>query len=620
MARKKTGDTLIITPQDDLRAAFINKRALLDALDNASIKKFEDFLSDNIAPLIDIFPKMMGHIAAKSEMTVAEMRAIIQPALKKVPADKLSKLNLEKIVSAKAIVTPERVAEERQDRERRRAEFRARRNENFVGIFTELGKGLSGAASILTGATSLRATLPTAINAALRMTVFPAAKAVGTTAAILHIPRAYGYTASAAATAAAVWGSTVPAFDPGPYIAEMSTREMMQEACIENPVAFTSTANAVYVTTPGISTDNDIGQLARSVMLHGAKHGVPAIALHYMSYLETGKFSDTVANNSTASGFFQVIDATKFRYIKNYGEDTFVYKEAAQRIENGTASNHDRLLVTTFDTISETPQETLNNALKDKKLNPIQLQALTLAQDPYVQADLVGASMAKLVPEIMEEGLSAQEILELTAHHYASDHFLGMPTFNKLDKIAQSGSQEPISVKFPNIVAQNPGLLSADMTAEQALDSIQTKFMDYVAKPAQAFETAYTAAPVDICLTKEARAFFPDKISLAEIAWLKSGLQGDYDRAVEYASWTRDYAIAGWEKIQPSVVTDDIPAGAPVQKLTDEMTRAASSFTPQTSIRPEPRPAHLEKSAGEIQVAGLSTSAKPRARPDGLAK
>lgn len=592
----------------------MNKRALVDALEDASAKKFEDFLNDNIVALVDILPRIMGHIAARSEMTVSDMRALIQPALKKVPADKLSKLSLQKIVSAKAIVTPERVAEDRQNKEKRDEEFRTRRNENFWGIFTEFGKGLSGAASLLTLSTSLRATIPVALDTALRLTVTPALKLAGTAAAAVHLPRGLGYTASAATIAAAGFGASYPALDSAPYIPLMSTPEMMQEACVENPVAFTSAANAVYVTSSKIAGAGDVQQLARSVMMQGARHGVPAIALHYMSYLETGKFSDTVANNSTASGFFQVIDATKFRYIKNYGADTFVYKEAAQRIGDGTASNHDRLLVTTFDTIANTSQDVLNAALKDQKLNPIQLQALTLAQDPYVQADLVGASMAKLVPEIMEEGLSAEEILELTARHYTADHFLGMSTFSKLDKMAQSGSEEHISVKFSNIVTQNPGLLSGDMTAAEALDSIQAKFMEYVAKPAQVFEAAYTGASSDICLTEEAQATFPDKISLGHIAYLKSGLQDDYARAVEYASRARDYTVAGWEKIQPSIAAIDIPAGAPVQTLTAELARAASSHAPLTSIRPEPRPDKLKTPQPEQITASLI----PRARPGNM--
>lgn len=620
LARKKTGDPLIITPQDDRVAAAANKRAFVAALESANMARFEGFLSDNIAPLVDIFPKIMGHIEERGDMSLAEMRAILQPALKKVPPDKLSKLDMQKIVRAKALTTPERVAEERQERERRIAEFRARRNQNFIGIFTDIGKGLGGMASILTGSTTLRATIPTALAAAMNLTIAPAAKAIGTVAAMSHIPRAFGYTASAGAIAVGIGGASLPLVDPAPYLPSMTTPEMMQEACVENPVALTSTANAVYVTADNITGDSDTHQLARSVMMHGAQHGVPAIALHYISYLETGKFSDTVANNSSASGFFQAIDATKIGYIKNHGGETFVYKEAMRKIEDGTATNGDRLLVTTFDTIAATSQDALTEALKTQKLDPIQLHALTLAADPYVQADLVGASMAQMVPEIMEEGLSSEEILELAAQYYTAYHFLGTTTFRKLNQMASENSQDPISIKFSRVVEGNPGLLAPDMTAAEALQSIQEKFIDYVENPARAFDVNYDASrsAVDFCLTEEAQKLFPEKITLAQAALYETGLHDEYSRAVDYASWGRDYAMAGWQKIQPAT-HDPAPAVTTPAGLVAELERAASPYAPVTSKRPLPRPADLARPA-DMQVAGLTTSAIPRARPTDLAK
>lgn len=616
LARKKTGDPLIITPQDDSRAAAINKPVILRALERTSLKAFEDFIGENVNQLINILPKTMGRIEANSDLTVADMRAIIISALKKGPPELLTRLDTKKVVREKSLTSPERVAEKRQQTEQRMEMFRARRNDNFRGILTDFGQGFGGIASILTGSTSLRATIPTALSAAFRLTVMPAAKAVGGIAAMSHISRAYGYTASAGALAVAGWGASIPMVDPAPYMPLMSSPAMMQEVCVENPVAQTSAANAVYVISDKIAGASDTEQLARSVMMHGAQHGVPAIALHYISYLETGKFRDTVANNSSATGFFQVIDSTKMGYIKNHGHDTFLYKEAAQRIEDGTASNSDKLLVTTFDTIRQTKQDVLDAALKDQKLDPIQLHALTLAADPYVQADLVGASMAEMVPEIMEDGISSQRILELAAQYYAADHFLGMSTHRALNKMALESPEETIGAKFPNVVSRNKGLLEPDMTAAEALQNIQVKFIQYVQKPAKAFEASYdeSRTAVDFCLTDDAQKLFPDRISIAQASLYQSGLHDEYTRAVDYASWVRDYAMAAVQPIAPAPST---PAG-----LVAEMARVAapSPLPPMTSMRPEPRPAHLEKPAENIQVAGLNASAKPKPRPESLAK
>lgn len=618
LARRKTGDPLIITPQDDSRAAAINKPVILRAIERTSLKAFEDFLGENVNQLTDILPKTMGHIETKKDLSTADVRAILVSALKKAPPELLTKLNIQEVVRKKSLTSPERVAEKRQATEQRMEIFRTRRNDNFKGIFTDIGQGLGGIASIVTGSTSLRATIPTAVSAALRLTVMPAAKLVGGVAAMGQVSRAYGYTASAGALAVAGWGVSMPMMDPAPYMPLMSSPAMMQEVCVENPVAQTSAANAVYVISDKISGTSDTEQLARSVMMHGAQHGVPAVALHYISYLETGKFRDTVANNSSATGFFQILDSTKMGYIKNHGKDTFLYKEAAQKIEDGTASNSDKLLVTTFDTIGRTKQDVLNAALEDQKLDPIQLHALTLAADPYVQADLVGASMAEMVPEIMEDGISSQKILELAAQYYAADHFLGMTTHRALSKMAVESPEETIGAKFPNVVSRNKGLLGPDMTAAEALQNIQVEFTRYVQKPAQAFEASYDASrtPVDLCLTEEAQKIFPDKISIFQASLYQSGLHEDYSRAVDYASWARDYAMAAIQH-QTSAPPPSTPAG-----LVTEMARVAapSSFAPATSMRPEPRPKHLEKQAEDVQVAGLSTSVKPRARPDGLAK
>lgn len=593
MARKKqSSGQLVITEHDEVEAAEHNRRVLTERIKNARDKSFDSFIAANMGLLGDLLMPESPHLLRDyiNNPTRKELRDIVADAIGQADTAHILKFKTDKLVHKKRLETPESVAFRHQHTAERRAAFNQLGREHMTAAGRNFIKGIAGVGTILTGAASLRGAPFLALSSAARLTVLPLAHTGASVLAFAKVSKGRALLAGVGTAAIIGTAATTEFMDSTPYLAMMSTPEMRQDICNIEPGALTSTANAVYATTDSLFTGKT-GNLTRSVMLHGSEHGVPAIALHYISYLETNKFRDVVANNSSADGLFQITDETKFAYLKAYGKKTFAYSEAKDRIENGVSSQQDSLLIEAIDTVSRTDMDDLRTALKDQKMDSVLHAALKSASDPYMQAELVALDMVKNAPGLTEDGISNEQILTLAEAYYAEHHFLGMTTYRKLEKLAQEKPDEKIGETLPNTVKANPGLLNGDMTAADALNGIKKTFADYVEKPYQVFTSAYdvNVTAGQICLTDAAKGFLPEKISPAKVALMESGLYPEYIRATEIwahlagkaADLKQDYADNGI----------DVSFTEAIEQAVQE---ATSPYAPDHSPRPLPRPEHIK--------------------------
>lgn len=252
-----------------------------------------------------------------------------------------------------------------------------------------------------------------------------------------------------------------------------------------------------------IAHDNhspDIDMVYRASLKASLTHGITPEAPFYISYYETNGFRDLVANNSTATNPWQMIDATKFDYIQIYGQKTEKYLSALKRLENGTSQDPDadRMTVTAIDTVVRTSDETIRAALDAQRLPPALFAAMNMANDINFAAELVALDIYKNAPELRLEnvaGLGVIERLERTAGYYAPDHFLGATNARYAAKLLEQAPNAKLTNpsyvsqyigqsganKLFAVVDSNPGLLPESITAAQLMPRITSYFAQKVA-------------------------------------------------------------------------------------------------------------------------------------------
>ncbi len=633
MLRRKRNEPVIITRRDTEQAAQQNRRAIADRLRKSSDKDLATFIAANaLAFGRAFFPEDPGAFASYiSNFSASDLRRNVLPSLQKMEADDILALNTQNLGKIRNITTDAEVAAHNQEQHDRREAFRARGRKAFAGVGSDIKSGIVNLASVATGGASLRGAPFKLAAASMQLSILPASKIASGILAYGHVSRTKTYMSGAGTAAILGVMGSLPMVDSAPYATLLLPSDnSIVEACMVDG-ALASPANAAYATTESLFPTNGSGPMVREAMLGAsAAHGVPAIALHYISYLETGRFRDVVANNSTARGLMHIVDATKFDYLQQYGQQTQIYLAARQNIDDGISSAQDRRLVEAIDHIVSSDLDSLKESLRLQTLTPLQDHARAIATSPDMQVELVALDMIRNSPEILRDNLNNEEILHITAAYYAKNHFLGAPTYNRLERMERDHPDLAIGRGFATIVAANPGLLSADMTAGEALTAIEDKFAVYVREPYQAFGQSYEIAQsVHVCLSEPARMELPDKISPFTVAMLESG----YYRQLQETPIVTANLLDGIGNIAEPIAqffqtdTPDLGSDFTTSVAIRQALQEAPTLAPDRSIRPVARPAHIfntvqEGSAAEPEHepanAGLHTSPRPRARPAAL--
>ena len=272
----------------------------------------------------------------------------------------------------------------------------------------------------------------------------------------------------------------------------------LHRVCLDTRIMGADPITAAFAIAHG-DHGADVDMIYRASLNAGLTHGVAPEALFYIAHYETNGFRDLVANNSSATNPWQMIDSTKFGYIKAYGQKTQTYQDAKQRLADGTSQlpDRDRMVVSAIDAVVSASQATLDTALANTRFTPTQFAALNLANDMTFAAELVALDIHKKAPALRADNvasLSVQKRLQLTASYYAPDHFLGATNMRYASRLASeapatrlTNTSQVASLignsgarKLNAVVTSNPGLLPTNITAAQLIPRITEYFANKV--------------------------------------------------------------------------------------------------------------------------------------------
>jgi hypothetical protein len=294
----------------------------------------------------------------------------------------------------------------------------------------------------------------------------------------------------------------------------------LHQACLNPLVLKADTVSAAFSVAHG---NHNAGiDMIRRASEKALLHGVAPEAPFYIAAYETNGFRDLVANNSSATNPWQMVDSTKFAYIKHYGQQTFKYKEAVERLDNGTSLDRDSDLMIrdSINAVVDASQTQINDAIKQSKFPPLLFAAKNLANDIFFSAELVSLDIYKNAPELRLENLddvSAEERLQLTAGYYAPEHLLGATNTRYVQKLVEAnpnirvsnvdatddviGAEKAKTLK--QVVNNNKGAIPQDVTAGQMIPSIMASFakkIDDISEPV--IRTAHSASSAfELCVT-----------------------------------------------------------------------------------------------------------------------
>lgn len=298
-------------------------------------------------------------------------------------------------------------------------------------------------------------------------------------------------------------GLATAAYANAPFQTTYSNAHMMnafQQACLNNDSVMGAAFDVAF--SPDMNSSNSA--LAYNAMKIAQMYDLPELTGYIISYLESNRFRDLVANNSSATGYMQFIDSTALGYLHDMGKKTFTYKDAKESIESGIGSQIDlarkRAIVIAIDAIAATDKETLKQMADSKKIPDAIFEGLSLADGSIMQVELVMLDM--IAKTDIEHARTPEQVMAETVGYYQEHHFLGSGNYNVLEMLATrfpstsiTAAQDVLGFKagqnMISVVAGNPGLLENGMTAPEALESIKNNFREIVGPAYEKFLANY---------------------------------------------------------------------------------------------------------------------------------
>ncbi len=231
-------------------------------------------------------------------------------------------------------------------------------------------------------------------------------------------------------------------------------------------------------------------------MKSGEKMGVPAALLHFISYLESVGYRDVLAGSSsaskmTASGLFQITNATKIHYMKKHGKKTLVYLDAKENLENGTATDLEKSIVFAVDEFSKYSESKIIDMYNARKMEGPILEGMRLVDYGPMSTQLVAIDMLEKFPELSDPNITIERMVEIGVVYYTRDHFLGAGDYNKLKKLEARNTELLLTDAGLGEAIKNPLFFKKGMKVGQVFDSIHDNFLIAIDKPLKQFKAAY---------------------------------------------------------------------------------------------------------------------------------
>ncbi|PZO86429.1 MAG: hypothetical protein DI626_06670 [Micavibrio aeruginosavorus] len=549
-----------ITQKDRRQAARDNREALARKISGQKPSDLAEYLLSNFETFERILPR-----GADLDETIDTLRGGDKAEQKK------TKKLLGKAVSRLKDNAVEGLAFKKLGiKEASASDYSFKREREAAKIKKQRGKLLSAAANVgkfATGIAAAHIIVPAKAVQALGAAVKPFGyllKSMGQLAAAYPKPAAL--TLSAALAGAAGYG--LSPVDSAPYLTKMNPEyaKAFSRACTPDVLKGNSPLNAQYAIYFEPDGKNPRAEHAYHTMMSGARHGVPAIGLHFISYFETIGFREMMAQKSSASNPFQFLNETKLVYLKRYGAQTFEYQEAADRIAARTGKPSDHLLVNAIDTVRSTDETKLREMARSQKMPGSIYEGIRTADLSAMASELIALDIAKQKPGIKNPSNTPEQVLDMIVDYYDEHHFLGMGNYALLSNVAKKYPNLPLSDKtqlakhvgekdagkITEFAKANPVFFKDSTTAPQALAAIKQKFVDFVKPEYQRFAASYTGTQSvsHICLAESGIKNIPETIPRYQVLALqvtgayqayipdtvKTGLQKGFIQATNYFS------------------------------------------------------------------------------------
>lgn len=575
-----------ITQKDRKEAARDNREALARKISGQKPSELAEYLFQNFDSLERVLPRgldldeAIDTLRGGDKVKQQETKKFLSKAVSRLKDGTIEGLDLKKLGIKEASAADYSFKRERD------SENRKKRNAELLTATMLFGKFMaSGAAVPLVVAKNTASTLWAAVKPARHLLK-----------ASVHIGRAYpkqtAIALSAALAGAAGYG--LSPVDSAPYLTKMNPEyaKAFSKACTPDILKGNSPLNAQYAIYFEPDGKNPRAQHAYHTMMSGARHGVPAIGLHFISYFETIGFREMMAQKSSASNPFQFLNETKLVYLKRYGAQTFEYQEAADRIATGTSKPSDHLLVNAIDAVRGTDETKLREMARSQRMPGSIYEGIRTADLSAMASELIALDIAKQKPGIKNPSNTPEQVLDMIVGYYDEHHFLGMGNYALLSKVAKKYPNLPLSDKtqlakhvgekdagkITEFAKANPVFFKDNNTAPQALAAIKQKFVDFVKPEYQRFAASYTGTQSvsHVCLAESGIKDIPETIPRYQVYALhvtgayqayipdtvKSGIQKGFIQATSY--FAKDTAPSLEKAASPAVKSGGGPS---IEKL-----------------------------------------------------
>lgn len=317
-------------------------------------------------------------------------------------------------------------------------------------------------------------------------------------------------------TGIGIWGAApVDVAAEYPALLNSAAKSAFRQACLDHPEASRSRSNAAYAIAMYPKTGDSIARYVYDGSWAAARHGVPPQIIAEFVEFESYSGKLVMSPLSSASNPLQVIDQMKLRLAGRNGKDTYDYKEAQARYQNGHASASDRTILNAIDFVAELSDKELDyySANPTKMSGPI-LEVMRRADNFAFTVELFALDFKKTMPKEIVAKLpfmSPLEIHHVSTQHYARNHNLGASNTNAIKKIIAYNNEHGTSLSLTDpkvadivgtrqanvlkqVVKYNPSLQEAGLPANKVFDNMGAKFSYRVKPLTTKINAAYQAA------------------------------------------------------------------------------------------------------------------------------
>lgn len=297
-----------------------------------------------------------------------------------------------------------------------------------------------------------------------------------------------------------------------PHLMDSAAKNAFHDACLENPGAMANRLDAAYALAMRPTSNDSTARYLYDGSWMAARHGVPPQIIAEFAKFESYSGRQVLNTLSSASGPLQIVDLTKFLYVKTYGKKTFGYKEAFDRLKAETASPEDRNLITAIDTVASMSHSEIKRTIKNPyNMSAPVLEAMRLVDRHSFASELFALHLKASIPSKTFERLYSMSPKELhekvIVPFYVKEHNLGAPTTKAIERIIKANRALSLTdpaigtivgdkwaEKLSEIAAINPALHRGNPPAHNVFNAMGEKFSLHVGEITDKIQKEYMRA------------------------------------------------------------------------------------------------------------------------------